>query len=71
MYDIASLFDASSNFEDVYKSYMDTVNTEIKYRDIDITYEAALMDTIDVMVQKWQGVRPARLSNIIALSYIY
>ena len=47
MYDIASLFDASSNFEDVYKSYMDTVNTEIKYRDIDITYEAALMDTID------------------------
>ncbi len=47
MYDVACLFDAQSNFEDVYKTYLKTVGTEIEYRGIDITPEDALLDTID------------------------
>ena len=47
MYDVSCLFDVTSNSTDVYKSYMETVKSEIKYRGIDITYQDVLLDTIE------------------------
>lgn len=47
MFDVSCLFDAVSNFENVYKTYYKTVAAEIAYRGIDITAEDALTDTMD------------------------
>lgn len=47
MYDVSCLFEVMSDFQDVYTSYMETVETEISYRGRDITYQDALLDTID------------------------
>lgn len=47
MYDIACLFEAATSFDDVYKSYMATVEAEIAYRGEPITFEDALNDTIE------------------------
>lgn len=47
MYDVACLFDEVKNSKDVYDSYMATVETETAYRQKDITYKDALLDTID------------------------
>ena len=47
LYDVACLFEVSSNYEDIYESYMATVNAEIAFRGIENTPEDALLDTID------------------------
>jgi len=47
MYDVACLFDAENNFEDVCKTYAKTVAAEIAYRGIEMAPEDALLDTID------------------------
>mgnify|MGYP004560954307 CR=1 FL=1 len=47
MYDVACLFDVAVDYEDVYKSYMNTVKTEILYRNNDCTYIDTLLDTIE------------------------
>lgn len=47
MYDVSCLFDVFENFNDVHDSYMATVQSEISYREKDITYRDALLDTID------------------------
>ena len=47
MYDIACLFDVVENFEDVQTSFLNTAKNEIAYRQIDITEQDVLMDTIE------------------------
>lgn len=47
MYDVASLFDVCEKFDDIYKSYMATVKTEIAYRALSVLPEHVLIDTID------------------------
>lgn len=50
MYDISCLFDEIGSFKDLYDSYMKIANTEISYRDINISPEDALIDTIESSV---------------------
>ncbi len=47
MYDIASLTNLTENFDDVRRSYLGTVSSEIKYRGIDVSAEDALQDTLE------------------------
>ena len=47
MYDVSCLFDIATNFSDVYETYMETVKSEIAYREKDITYREVLLDTIN------------------------
>lgn len=47
MYDVACLFDMVDNYKDIYKSYMNTIKTEILYRNSNCTYIDALLDTIE------------------------
>ncbi|MCF0133903.1 MAG: nucleotidyl transferase AbiEii/AbiGii toxin family protein [Blautia sp.] len=47
MYDIASLTDMTENFEDVTRSYMGTVASEIRYRGLDAKAEDVLRDTLE------------------------
>ncbi|WP_029200558.1 nucleotidyl transferase AbiEii/AbiGii toxin family protein [Oribacterium sp. NK2B42] len=47
MYDVSCLFDVFENYKDVHDSYIATVQSEISYREKDITYRDALLDTID------------------------
>ena len=47
MFDVACLFDNKENFEDIRKTYFKTSAAEIEYRGLEISPEAALMDTID------------------------
>ncbi len=47
MYDVSCLFEMVDNFKDVRDSYMATVQSEIAYREKEITYIDALLDTID------------------------
>lgn len=47
MYDIAVLTDVCDNFEDIYRSYMEIVASEIAYRGLNITYDEVLLDTIE------------------------
>lgn len=44
-YDIVSLLDIASNFDEVRKTYFEIANEEIKYRGIDATPEDCLLDT--------------------------
>lgn len=46
LYDIGHLFDLSSDFELVKKSFMKVVQEEITYRKLDITWKHVLQDTI-------------------------
>jgi len=46
LYDIGHLFDLSSDFELVKKSFMKVVSEEIAFRKLDITWEHVLHDTI-------------------------
>jgi len=47
MYDCASLFDAMTDIEEVRKVYSKAVRSELAYRDLDITEEEVLKDTIN------------------------
>lgn len=47
MYDVACLFDVATDYDDVYNSYMNTVKTEILYRNNNCTYIDTLLDTIE------------------------
>ena len=47
MFDIANLFDSCENSEDIYDSYMMTVNAEIYYRNKNISFEDVLNDTFE------------------------
>lgn len=47
MYDIASLTDVIGNFEDVRKSYLKTVSSEISYRGLEVSAETVLRDTLE------------------------
>jgi len=47
MYDVACLFDVATDYNDVYETYMATVKSEISYREKNLSYQDALMDTID------------------------
>lgn len=44
-YDVVSLLDIASNFDEVRKTYFEIANEEIKYRGIDATPEDCLLDT--------------------------
>ena len=77
MYDVSCLFDVMTDFQDLYDSYMGTVEAEISYRGGDITYQSALLDTIDTAAcVAGRGLigddYPALLSGIKAISdHIY
>ena len=47
MYDVATLVDFIDNFEDIRKSYMRTVLSEIQYRGIATNEEDVLRDTLE------------------------
>lgn len=47
MFDVATLADVCSSFEDVCRTYTGTVESEIRYRGLDISWEEALQDTIE------------------------
>lgn len=48
LYDVSTLIEECSNFQDIYESYMNTVVSEIAYRGNDCTPEDALLDTISM-----------------------
>lgn len=48
MFDVAALIEECNNFQDIYKSYMKTVESEIAYRGNDCTAEDALIDAIEM-----------------------
>lgn len=50
LYDVSTLIEECSNFQDIYESYMNTVVSEIAYRGNDCTPEDALLDTISMAV---------------------
>lgn len=47
MYDIASLTEETSNFDDVCTSYLETVSSEIRYRGLEISVAMVLQDTLE------------------------
>ena len=47
MYDIASLTEVTGKFDDVRRSYLDTVSSEIRYRGLDVSAETVLRDTLE------------------------
>lgn len=47
MYDIATLTDVTGNFDDVYKSYIGTVSSEIRYRGLNVIVQDVLRDTLE------------------------
>lgn len=47
MYDIASLTDVTGSFDDVRRSYLGIVSSEIRYRGIDVSTEDVLRDTLE------------------------
>lgn len=48
MFDVATLIEECNDFQDIYESYMKTVESEIAYRDNGCTAEGALVDTIEM-----------------------
>lgn len=48
MFDVATLIEECNDFQDIYESYMKTVESEIAYRDNGCTAEEALVDTIEM-----------------------
>lgn len=47
MYDVATLTEVTESFDDVRRSYLETVSSEIRYRGIDVTAEDVLRDTLE------------------------
>ena len=47
MYDIASLTEVTENFDDIRRSYLGTVSSEIRYRGLGASAETVLRDTLE------------------------
>lgn len=47
LYDIASLIEVIENFNDVRRSYLGTVSSEIRYRGLEVSVETVMRDTLE------------------------
>lgn len=66
-YDVVSLLDIASNFDEVRKTYFEIANEEIKYRGIDVTPEDCLLDTFytSLSLLSWGKFRSNDYRNLV------